>query len=93
MPEYRVQVEERLCKSCGICIAFCARGVLQAEGALRKAVPVHAERCTGCRLCEIYCPDWAISVEPSAPHAQPETSPRDQGANVPPVQRAGSDGQ
>lgn len=67
--KYRVEVEERLCKSCGICIAFCTRGVLEAQGALRKAVAAHPERCTGCRMCEIYCPDWAISVEPATPEA------------------------
>lgn len=47
------------CKGCGICIAFCPRGVLAAgeDGVPMVVVP---DRCTGCRMCEVRCPDFAI---------------------------------
>lgn len=62
-PRMLVEVDQRLCKSCGICIEFCRQGVLEAQGPLQKAAVVHPERCTGCGLCELYCPDWAINLE------------------------------
>jgi 2-oxoglutarate ferredoxin oxidoreductase subunit delta len=49
------------CKRCGICAAFCPKGVLvqDAEG---LPVAVRPEECSRCRLCELRCPDFAISV-------------------------------
>ena len=49
------------CKRCGLCVAFCPRGVLEArpDGV---PVPARPEDCVSCRLCELRCPDFAISV-------------------------------
>lgn len=59
---FRPLVFRDWCKACGICSAFCPRGVIvrDATGAPLIANP---ERCIGCRFCELHCPDFAISVE------------------------------
>lgn len=58
-----VTIDQRFCKSCGICIEFCPKKVLVAEEPLLKAKVADPEACTACLMCELYCPDWAINVE------------------------------
>lgn len=58
-----VFINQKFCKSCGICMDFCPQHVLAAEPPLMKAVVAEPERCTACLLCELYCPDWAITVK------------------------------
>lgn len=60
-----VRINRNWCKSCGICIEFCPKGVFNKEidGA---PVPTRQEKCSGCRLCELRCPDFAIKVEADA---------------------------
>jgi 2-oxoglutarate ferredoxin oxidoreductase subunit delta len=57
-PEIEIKVS--WCKGCGLCVDYCARGVLE----MREALPivVNAERCSRCMLCEAICPDFAITV-------------------------------
>jgi 2-oxoglutarate ferredoxin oxidoreductase subunit delta len=59
--EYDIDIYRAWCKQCGLCAAFCPRGVisLNEEGAPVVDKP---ERCTGCGWCELHCPDFAISV-------------------------------
>jgi 2-oxoglutarate ferredoxin oxidoreductase subunit delta len=64
LKEHRINRE--WCKGCGICIAFCAKKVLELDE-LDKAVPVRTEDCVVCRLCEMRCPDLAIEIEAEAP--------------------------
>ncbi|MHB8757006.1 MAG: 4Fe-4S dicluster domain-containing protein [Bacillota bacterium] len=58
-----ITIDQRLCKSCGICIEFCPQKVLAAEEPLMKAAVARPEACTACLLCELYCPEWAVNVE------------------------------
>ena len=58
--EYKVTINEKWCKSCEICVAFCPKQILTMEKG--KVVVIKPESCTGCQLCEIYCPDFAIKV-------------------------------
>jgi len=57
-----VTIDKRWCKRCGICIAFCPKGVLAAgpDGYPEVVAP---EKCIKCRLCEFRCPDFSIIVE------------------------------
>lgn len=57
-PEIRIHLS--WCKSCGLCVDYCSRGVLE----MREGVPevIRADRCTRCLQCEAICPDFAIEV-------------------------------
>jgi len=58
----RIEINNRFCKGCGICVAFCPTQVLgMREG---KVVVLKLEACTTCLFCELRCPDFAIAVHP-----------------------------
>ncbi len=61
-PRGRVIIYRKWCKACGICVAFCPRGVLESaeDGSATVARP---DRCTACLWCELHCPDFAITVK------------------------------
>ena len=54
-------IQERWCKGCDICVAFCPKNVLALENG--KAVAVKPDDCIGCNLCALRCPDFAIDVQ------------------------------
>ena len=63
-----VNIDEKLCKGCGLCVHFCERNVLRmserrnAKG-YQVAEVANANQCKPCKLCEMNCPDFAIFVE------------------------------
>ncbi|GAW91930.1 4Fe-4S dicluster domain-containing protein [Calderihabitans maritimus] len=57
-----MDVRSSWCKGCGICIAFCPKGVLAADRQGRALI-ARPELCIGCGICENLCPDFAISLE------------------------------
>lgn len=59
--EYQHDIYRAWCKKCGLCAAFCPKGVIELD---EEGAPViaHPERCIGCGWCELHCPDFAISV-------------------------------
>lgn len=54
----KLNVEEELCKGCGICVTFCPKNVLKIEDV--KVAIVDIDSCIQCGLCELRCPDYAI---------------------------------
>jgi len=57
-----IQINDRWCKRCGICIEFCP-GKVFAQDSPQFPVVADLQACTVCRLCELRCPDYAISVK------------------------------
>ena len=59
--ETRLRINQRYCKGCGICVAFCPKGVLVLQ---KDKVRIEdPEKCIKCGMCELRCPDYAIWVE------------------------------
>ncbi len=69
---FEVLIDESLCRSCQVCIAFCPTDVLSSRFPLRKAEVVNIEACIGCRLCELLCPDWAVTMHEVKPAVSTE---------------------
>lgn len=63
---YSIRLYGKWCKGCGLCIAFCPKGVFteDTENALVSApIVAYPERCVACQWCVTHCPDFAIVVE------------------------------
>lgn len=60
MAKARVDIDEKRCKGCEICVALCPAQVLVMNKF--KASVVDIEKCTACMQCELRCPDFAINV-------------------------------
>ena len=60
--KFNIDVVEKWCKGCGLCIAICPKKVLELNDQV-KSVAVRPEDCIGCKLCQMRCPDFAIEVE------------------------------
>ncbi len=63
----RIEVDEDLCKGCGICVEVCPPRVIDLSDriSLRGYHPARltdANGCTGCAVCGKMCPDLAIEV-------------------------------
>ncbi len=56
----RIEINERLCKGCSICVDFCPTNVLEMRGTVVAVKDLAA--CTRCQLCDLRCPDFAIQV-------------------------------
>lgn len=60
--KWRIEINERFCKGCDICVDFCPTNVLEMKGTVVGVK--NLEACTGCQLCDLRCPDFAIQVFP-----------------------------
>ena len=60
--KFRIIHNHELCKGCGLCIAYCPIGGIEAD-ILGKPQFVIQDDCTGCMKCVWYCPDFANWVE------------------------------
>lgn len=60
--QYTISINEKRCKKCGICVAFCPKNVLEIN---INTVPrvVAPDACIGCNWCYLRCPEIAIFVE------------------------------
>ena len=62
-----IEIDEKLCKGCNLCVDFCPKGVLIVSDKINKQgyyVPEASkeDECLGCRFCELLCPEFAIII-------------------------------
>jgi 2-oxoglutarate ferredoxin oxidoreductase subunit delta len=62
-----IEVDEALCKGCGLCIKACPQKVLGLSNGRTNSkgyspAEIIAEGCTACTVCAVVCPDTAIIV-------------------------------
>jgi 2-oxoglutarate ferredoxin oxidoreductase subunit delta len=62
-PQKKLVVTVNWCKSCGICMEICPRGVLGAEEVTKAVILIAPEACNGCGLCELSCPDYVFTIQ------------------------------
>jgi 2-oxoglutarate ferredoxin oxidoreductase subunit delta len=60
--KYKIEINQKWCKGCGICMALCPKGILVPEGLDQKASVTDPDLCINCKMCEVHCPDFAIRV-------------------------------
>lgn len=64
----RIVIDIRHCKGCGLCVAFCPKGVLRMSRSISRQRGVNpaevkdADACSGCLNCVMVCPDAAIEI-------------------------------
>lgn len=63
----KVEIRTENCKSCGYCVSFCPKHVLETGTKVnKKGYPFvyvkDPESCVGCAVCGFMCPDAAIEV-------------------------------
>lgn len=56
----KIEIIEKWCKGCEICVKLCPANVLEMRGLVVAVKDIDA--CTKCMLCELRCPDFCISV-------------------------------
>lgn len=61
MAKAHVDIDEKRCKGCEICVVLCPAQALVMNKF--KASVGDIEKCTACMQCELRCPDFAIKVE------------------------------
>ncbi|MFQ5951798.1 MAG: ferredoxin family protein [Candidatus Omnitrophota bacterium] len=58
----KITINEKWCKRCGICTAFCPQGVF-VEDEFKLPIVKYPEKCIKCMLCVVRCPEFAVEVE------------------------------
>jgi 2-oxoglutarate ferredoxin oxidoreductase subunit delta len=65
--KFSIHVDQERCKGCGICVPFCARGLLKLSTRLNEKghsfVDIQGEeKCGGCMNCAVMCPEAAVEL-------------------------------
>ena len=63
----KIVVKSERCKSCGYCIKFCPKNVLEIGHEVNSkvyedVVPTNMDACIDCCMCGSICPDGAIEI-------------------------------
>ncbi len=80
---FLVKIKRELCKSCGLCIEFCPRGLIELHKDLnRRGVQPASfkgdpEQCTGCGNCAAMCADAVIEIEEADATPVPAAAAKD----------------
>lgn len=66
-PKGRIEVDEKYCKGCEMCVTACPPGVMGLAIDRLNTKGYHPAEliqagCTGCGVCAIVCPEAAIAV-------------------------------
>jgi NAD-dependent dihydropyrimidine dehydrogenase PreA subunit len=56
----RIEIDEKTCDHCGLCIDFCPVRVFTGENG--KPLVAKETACYACRTCEDLCPQRAVTV-------------------------------
>ncbi len=62
-----VKIISERCKSCGYCVKFCPKNVLEIGEAVNSkgyefVTPAKMDACIACLMCARICPDGAIEI-------------------------------
>lgn len=61
MNPIRIEIHERACRGCELCVDICPTKVFRFNQDSRLCEVDHAEDCIGCLSCSYLCPSHAIS--------------------------------
>ncbi len=61
-----IEVDDKYCKGCELCVGACPKDVIRMADRLTPKgyhpAELIADGCTGCGICAVICPDAAITV-------------------------------
>ncbi|PMP66540.1 MAG: tungsten formylmethanofuran dehydrogenase [Thermodesulfobacterium geofontis] len=65
---FKIKILEERCKSCGLCIYFCPKKVLDLSAkrniqGYRVVYAKYPEKCNMCGICYLMCPDVVFVEE------------------------------
>ena len=69
MRKGKVTIDQRYCKGCNLCVAFCPQKILAQDtntitpNGYNPCMVTDGDKCIGCGSCTLMCPDAAISLE------------------------------
>ena len=77
LPSYfrgRPDIDESLCRGCGLCVRDCPAKALELERSSRDEfrLVLHLDRCAYCGQCEASCEFGALYITNEFAHAEPQ---------------------
>ena len=61
MKSVKIDIHERACRGCELCVDICPTKVFRFNAAKRLCEVAHAEDCIACLSCGYICPSHAIT--------------------------------
>lgn len=66
---FKVTFDIEGCKGCGLCAAWCKKGLISFDksylnkAGIHPAIITNRDECVGCLNCALMCPDAVITIE------------------------------